>query len=179
MLLKVQTRHHTTTKTLGTFNYTYTEMRWWGRMEPRAASPCPSPQIRAIFAPPARSRVRSGHYVTGQRNRGIVAFHAFNFILNLRMYGDFDTCNDDNAGQQVSLRSVQPAEMLYAFVFSTEWWPGTAARCRSPVTSRFNEMRDTLFATPCASLSKRQRDQLDRLLGGDFAAVGTVALYRT
>ena len=57
-------------------------------------------------------------------------------------------------------------EMLYAFVFSTEY--GVAEDgTRYPVTytSCFNEMRDTLFAAPRARLcSKRQRDQLDRLL---------------
>jgi len=183
VLLKVQTRHHTTTKTLGTFNYTYTEMLVEREIGSTGKYAVPSPQIRAIFAPLYQEQGSfKGDYVTkAEETAGIVAFHGFNFILNLRMYSDFDTCNDDNDGQQVYFVPCNLMEMLYAFVFSTEYGVAEGGT-RYPVTytSRFNEMRDTLFATPVrVSVKNGSATNWTDSLGGDFAAVGTVALYRT
>lgn len=183
VLLKVQTRHHTTTQTLGTFSYTYTEMLVEREFDTGLYA-VPSPQIRAIFAPLycEQGSFKGAHYVTqAEEEGGIAAFHGFNFVLNLRMYGDFDTCNDDNAGQQVYFVPCNLLEMLYAFVFSTEY--GVAEDgTRYPVTytARFDEMRDTLFATPVrVTVKDGSATNWTDTLGGDFAAVSTVALYRT
>ena len=183
-LLKVQTRHHTTTQTLGTFNYTYTEMLVEREIGTSGKYAVPSPQIRAIFAPLycEQGSFKGAHYVTqAEEDGGIAAFHGFNFVLNLRMYSDFDTCNDDNAGQQVYFVPCNLLEMLYAFVFSTEY--GVAEDgTRYPVTytTRFNEMRDTLFATPVrVAVKDGSATNWTDNLGGDFAAVSAVALYRT
>lgn len=184
VLLKVQTRHHTTTQTLGTFNYTYTEMLVEREIGTSGKYAVPSPQIRAIFAPLycEQGSFKGAHYVTqAEEDGGIAAFHGFNFVLNLRMYSDFDTCNDDNDGQQVYFVPCNLMEMLYAFVFSTEYGVAEGGT-RYPVTytSRFNEMRDTLFATPVrVSVKNGSATNWTDSLGGDFAAVGTVALYRT
>jgi hypothetical protein len=121
VLLKVQTRHHTTTQTLGTFSYTYTEMLVEREIGTSGKYAVPSPQIRAIFAPLylEQGSFKGAHYVTqAEEDGGIAAFHGFNFVLNLRMYSDFDTCNDDNAGQQVYFVPCNLLEMLYAFVCS-------------------------------------------------------------
>jgi hypothetical protein len=183
VLLKVQTRHHTTTQTLGEFNYTYGEMLPEREIDTGKYA-VPSPQIRAIFAPLycEQGSFKGAHYVTqAEEDGGIAAFHGFNFVLNLRMYSDFDTCNDDNAGQQVYFVPCNLLEMLYAFVFSTEY--GVAEDgTRYPVTytSRFNEMRDTMFATPVrVAVKDGSATNWTDTLGGDFAAVSTVALYRT
>lgn len=183
VLLKVQTRHHTTTQTLGEFSYTYGEMLVEREFDTGLYA-VPSPQIRAIFAPLycEQGSFKGAHYVTqAEEDGGIAAFHGFNFVLNLRMYSDFDTCNDDNAGQQVYFVPCNLLEMLYAFVFSTEY--GVAEDgTRYPVTytSRFNEMRDTLFATPVrVTVKDGSATNWTDTLGGDFAAVSTVALYRT
>ena len=183
VLLKVQTRHHTTTQTLGEFSYTYGEMLPEREIDTGKYA-VPSPQIRAIFAPLycEQGSFKGAHYVTqAEEDGGIAAFHGFNFVLNLRMYSDFDTCNDDNAGQQVYFVPCNLLEMLYAFVFSTEY--GVAEDgTRYPVTytSRFNEMRDTLFATPVrVAVRDGVATNWTDTLGGDFAAVGTVTLHRT
>lgn len=184
VLLKVQTRHHTTTQTLGEFSYTYGEMLVEREIGTSGKYAVPSPQIRAIFAPlyQEQGSFKGAHYVTqAEEDGGIAAFHGFNFVLNLRMYSDFDTCNDDNAGQQVYFVPCNLLEMLYAFVFSTEY--GVAEDgTRYPVTytTRFNEMRDTLFATPVrVAVKDGSATNWTDTLGGDFAAVSTVALYRT
>ncbi|MEF8708231.1 MAG: hypothetical protein V5B38_04840 [Candidatus Accumulibacter propinquus] len=183
VLLKVQTRHHTTTQTLGEFSYTYGEMLVEREFDTGLYA-VPSPQIRAIFAPLycEQGSFKGAHYVTqAEEDGGIAAFHGFNFVLNLRMYSDFDTCNDDNAGQQVYFVPCNLLEMLYAFVFSTEY--GVAEDgTRYPVTytTRFNEMRDTMFATPVrVAVKDGSATNWTDTLGGDFAAVSTVALYRT
>ena len=184
VLLKVQTRHHTTTQTLGVFSYTYGEMLVEREIGTSGKYAVPSPQIRAIFAPLycEQGSFKGAHYVTqAEEDGGIAAFHGFNFVLNLRMYSDFDTCNDDNAGQQVYFVPCNLLEMLYAFVFSTEY--GVAEDgTRYPVTytTRFNEMRDTMFATPVrVAVKDGSATNWTDTLGGDFAAVSTVALYRT
>lgn len=184
VLLKVQTRHHTTTQVMGTFSYTYTEMLVEREIGTSGKYAVPSPQIRAIFAPLycEQGSFKGAHYVTqAEEDGGIAAFHGFNFVLNLRMYSDFDTCNDDNAGQQVYFVPCNLLEMLYAFVFSTEY--GVAEDgTRYPVTytTRFNEMRDTMFATPVrVAVKDGSATNWTDTLGGDFAAVSTVALYRT
>lgn len=184
VLLKVQTRHHTTTQTLGVFSYTYGEMLVEREIGTSGKYAVPSPQIRAIFAPlyQEQGSFKGAHYVTlAEEDGGIAAFHGFNFVLSLRMYSDFDTCNDDNAGQQVYFVPCNLLEMLYAFVFSTEY--GVAEDgTRYPVTytSRFNEMRDTLFATPVrVAVRDGVATNWTDTLGGDFAAVGTVTLHRT
>ena len=187
VLLRVQTRHHDNTQVLGTFNYNYgspalmlpeREIGTTGKFA------IPSPQIRAIFAPlyQEQGSFKGAHYVTlAEEENGATPFHGFNFVLNLRMYSDFDTCNDDNEGQQVYFVPFNLMEMLYAFVFSTEY--GVAEDgTRYPVTyaSRFNEMRDTLFADPVrVAVRNGSATNWTDALGGDFAAVGTVALYRT
>jgi hypothetical protein len=183
VLLKVQTRHHTTTQTLGEFSYTYGEMLVEREFDTGLYA-VPSPQIRAIFAPLycEQGSFKGAHYVTqAEEDGGIAAFHGFNFVLNLRMYSDFDTCNDDNAGQQVYFVPCNLLEMLYAFVFSTEY--GVAEDgTRYPVTytSRFNEMRDTLFATPVrVTVKDGSATNWTDTFGPDFAAVGTVSLHRT
>ena len=180
----MQTRHHTTTQTIGEFSYTYGEMLVEREIGTSGKYAVPSPQIRAIFAPlyQEQGSFKGAHYVTqAEEDGGIAAFHGFNFVLNLRMYSDFDTCNDDNAGQQVYFVPCNLLEMLYAFVFSTEY--GVAEDgTRYPVTytSRFNEMRDTLFATPVrVTVKDGSATNWTDTLGGDFAAVSTVALYRT
>jgi hypothetical protein len=184
VLLKVQTRHHTTMQTLGTFNYTYTEMLVEREIGTSGKYAVPSPQIRAIFAPLycEQGSFKGAHYVTqAEEGNGATAFHGFNFVLNLLMYSDFDICNSENDGQAVYFVPCNLLEMLYAFVFSTEY--GVAEDgTRYPVTytSRFNEMRDTLFATPVrVAVRNGVATNWTDTLGGDFAAVGTVTLHRT
>ncbi|MCA9368480.1 hypothetical protein KC887_09610, partial [Candidatus Kaiserbacteria bacterium] len=80
--LKVQTRHHTTTQTLGEYNYTYSQLVQEREIGTTGKYAMPSPQIRAIFAPlyQEQGSFKGAHYVTEEEeNNGATPAHLFNF----------------------------------------------------------------------------------------------------
>ncbi|MCA9368362.1 hypothetical protein KC887_08995, partial [Candidatus Kaiserbacteria bacterium] len=185
VILKVQTRHHTTTKTLGEYNYTYSQLVQEREIGSSGKYAMPSPQIRAIFAPlyQEQGSFKGAHYVTEEEeNNGASPAHLFNFVLHLEPYSSIGTINDDNAmNATVHFVPCNLLEMLYAFVFSQEYGVAEDGQ-RYPVTftTRYNDMMSTLF-TNAVRVSVRDGVQgnWSDSLGSDFAAISTVSLHRT
>ncbi|MCA9368499.1 hypothetical protein KC887_09705, partial [Candidatus Kaiserbacteria bacterium] len=76
--LKVQTRHHTTTQTLGEYSYTYSQLVQEREIGSSGKYAMPSPQIRAIFAPlyQEQGSFKGAHYVTEEEeNNGATPAH--------------------------------------------------------------------------------------------------------
>ena len=184
VILKVQTRHHTTTQILGQYNYTYSQLVNEREIGSTGKYAMPSPQIRAIFAPlyQEQGSFKGAHYVTEEEEgNGATPAHLFNFLLYLKSYGDLATVNDDNLGPAVHFVPCNLLEMLYAFVFSQEYGVALSGD-RYPVTftTRYNDMMNTLF-TNAVRVSVRDGVQgnWSDSLGSDFAAISTVSLHRT
>lgn len=184
VILKVQTRHHTTTQILGQYNYTYSQLVNERQIGTTGKYAMPSPQIRAIFAPlyQEQGSFKGAHYVTEEEEgNGATPAHLFNFLLYLKSYGDLATVNDDNLGPAVHFVPCNLLEMLYAFVFSQEYGVALSGD-RYPVTftTRYNDMMSTLF-TNAVRVSVRDGVQgnWSDSLGSDFAAISTVSLHRT
>ncbi len=188
VLLRVKTRHHNNTQTLGVFSYNYGSA---DGMLPEveigvgtSKYAVPSPQIRAIFAPlyQEQGSFKGAHYVTHEEEiNGATPFHGFNFLLYLRTYDSFSTCNTDNDTQYVYFVPCNLLEMLYAFVFSTEYGV-SAYGDRYPVTytARYTEMVSTLFSNPIrVSVRDGSAVNWTDSLGADFAVIPTVSLHRT
>lgn len=188
VLLRVKTRHDDTTQTLGTYSYNYGSPD--GMLPEREIGSTgkyaiQSPQIRAIFAPlyQEQGSFKGAHYVTmAEEGNGATAFHGFNFLLYLRPYANFDTCNEDNeTGQSVYFVPCNLLEMLYAFVFSSDL--GVAEDgTRYPVThsANFTTLMSTLFSNPIrVSVRDGSAVNWTDSFGADFAAVSTVSLHRT
>ncbi len=183
VLLRVKTRHHDITQTLGSFSYTYSDMLPDSLDIGGGKYAIPSPQIRAIFAPlyQEQGSFNGAHYVTiAEESNGATAFHGFNFLLYLRPYGNFDTCNEDNDGQAVYFVPCNLLEMLYAFVFSSDL--GVAEDgTRYPVThsANFTALMNTLFSNPIrVAVKDGVAGAWTDALGSDFASVSTVSLHR-
>ena len=184
VILKVQTRHHTTTQILGQYSYTYSQLVNEREIGSTGKYAMPSPQIRAIFAPlyQEQGSFKGAHYVTAEEEgNGATPAHLFNFLLYLKPYGDLATVNDDNLGPAVHFVPCNLLEMLYAFVFSQEYGVALSGD-RYPVTftTRYNDMMSTLF-TNAVRVSVRDGVQgnWSDSLGSDFAAISTVSLHRT
>lgn len=182
--LKVQTRHHTTTQTLGEYNYTYSQLVKEREIGSTGKYAMPSPQIRAIFAPlyQEQGSFKGAHYVTEEEeNNGASPAHLFNFVLHLEPYSSIGTINDDNAtNATVHFVPCNLLEMLYAFVFSQEYGVAEDGQ-RYPVTftTRYNDMMNTLFSTPVrVSVRDGVQGNWSDALGSDFASISTVSLHR-
>ncbi|MCA9368195.1 hypothetical protein KC887_08135 [Candidatus Kaiserbacteria bacterium] len=182
--LKVQTRHHTTTQTLGEYNYTYSQLVQEREIGATGKYAMPSPQIRAIFAPlyQEQGSFKGAHYVTEEEEgNGATPAHLFNFVLHLEPYSSIGTINDDNAtNATVHFVPCNLLEMLYAFVFSQEYGVAEDGQ-RYPVTftTRYNDMMNTLFSTPVrVSVRDGVQGNWSDALGSDFASISTVSLHR-
>ena len=180
--IKVQTRFGIASNTVGSFNYTYSELL----PEVLIATgkyAVPSPQIRAIFAPlyQEQGSFKGAHYVTAEEEgNGATPAHLFNFLLYLKPYSDLSTVNDDNLGPAVHFVPCNLLEMLYAFVFSQEYGV-SASGARYPVTfpTRYNDMMSTLFTNAIrVSVRDGVQGNWSDSLGSDFAAISTVSLHR-
>lgn len=182
--LKVKTRFSTTTQTLGTFTYSYSTMLPETEIGDTGKFAIPSPQIRAIFAPlyQEQGSFKGAHYVTQlEESNGASPFHGFNFILKLRMYGDLPTVNDDNDSfNEVYFVPCNLLEMLYCFVFSTEYGVAESGE-RYPVTytTRFSDLQSTLFSTPIrVTVRNGTAGNWTDTFGADFASIGNTSLHR-
>lgn len=180
--LKVQTRFHTNTQTVGTFTYSYSTLLPETQIGNTGKYAIPSPQIRAIFAPlyQEQGSFKGAHYVTQlEESNGADSFHGFNFLLKLRMYGDLQTVNSDNENyNEVYFVPCNLLEMLYCFVFSQQYGVG-ATRYPVDYTTRFNDMQSTLF-TNAIRVSVRNGSAVNWTdsLGTDFAAISNTSLHR-
>jgi hypothetical protein len=185
VILKVQTRHHTVTQTLGEYSYTYSQLVQEREIGDTGKYAMPSPQIRAIFAPlyQEQGSFKGAHYVTQEEEgNGSAPAHLFNFLLYLDPYGSIGTINDDNlSSSAVHFVPCNLLEMLYAFVFSQEYGVSEDGQ-RYPVTfaSRYSDMMGTLFSTPVrVSVRDGVQGNWSDALGPDFASISTVSLHRT
>ena len=180
--LVVKTRFHTNTQTIGSFSYTYSELLPKTVAVETGKYAVPSPQIRAIFAPlyQEQGSFKGAHYVTQlEESNGATAFHGFNFLLRLRMYGDLQTVNSDNENyNEVYFVPCNLLEMLYCFVFSQQYGVG-ATRYPVDYTTRFNDMQSTLFSNPIrVTVHNGAAGNWTDPFGADFASVGNISLHR-
>jgi len=187
VLLRVKTRHSDNTQVLGEFDYNYGSPAFMlpeREIGTTGKYAIPSPQIRAIFAPlyQEQGSFKGAHYVTlAEESNGATPFHGFNFLLYLRSYDGFGTCNEDNDnGQAVYFVPCNLLEMLYCFVFSTEL--GVAEDgTRYPVTytARYTAMMESLFSNAIrVAIKNGTAGAWTDVLGSDFASVSTVSLHR-
>ena len=185
VILKVQTRHHTVTQTLGEYSYTYTQLVQEREIGATGKYAMPSPQIRAIFAPlfQEQGSFKGAHYVTAEEeSNGATPAHLFNFVLYPEPYSAIGTLNATNdEGHAIHFVPCNLLEMLYAFVFSQEY--GVAEDgTRYPVTftARYNDMMSTLFSSAYrVSVRDGVQGNWSDSLGADFASISTVSLHRT
>jgi hypothetical protein len=185
VILKVQTRHHTVTQTLGEYSYTYTQLVQEREIGTTGKYAMPSPQIRAIFAPlfQEQGSFKGAHYVTAEEeSNGATPAHLFNFVLYPEPYSAIGTLNATNEeGRAIHFVPCNLLEMLYAFVFSQEY--GVAEDgTRYPVTftARYNDMMSTLFSSAYrVSVRDGVQGNWSDSLGADFASISTVSLHRT
>ncbi|KFB68926.1 hypothetical protein, partial [Candidatus Accumulibacter vicinus] len=185
--LKIQTRYHTNSISLGGWNYTYGELLPEKIFdEDNGLWAVPSPQIRAIFAPlyQEQGSFKGAHYVTAaEEANGALPFHGFNFVLVLQPYDAVSSCNDDNLGTQVFMVPCNLLEMLYAFVFSQEY--GVSQYERYPVS--FLQRYTDIMSGASALFNVARRVQIrDGVvsnwvgnLGTVYANTPTTELYRT
>ncbi len=183
VMLRIKTRHHDTVQTIYSFAFTYSELVPLKQIGLTGKYAIPSPQVRSIFAPlyQEQGSFKGSHYVTlAEESNGAAPFHGFNFLLYLRPYANFDTCNEDNDGQGVYFVPCNLLEMLYAFVFSSDL--GVAEDgTRYPVThsANFTALMSTLFSNPVrVSVRNGAVGGWTDALGSDFASVSTVSLHR-
>ena len=183
--LKVQTRYHTNSISLGGWNYTYGELLPEKILdEDLNLWAVPSPQIRAIFAPlyQEQGSFKGAHYVTAaEEANGALPFHGFNFVLRLQMYDSIGTINAENASQhEIHMVPCNLLEMLYAFVFSQEY--GVSQYERYPVhyVARFKALQESLFSSTVRVHIRdgTVHDWLDAL-GHPYIDDTTTELYRT
>lgn len=182
--LRVKTRHSDAVQTLHVFTFAYSELVPLREIGTTGNYAIQSPQIRSIFAPiyQEQGSFKGAHYVTlDEESNGATAFHGFNFMLYLRPYSNFDTCNEDNdTGQAVYFVPCNLLEMLYSFVFSSDL--GVAEDgTRYPVThsANFTALMSTLFSNPVrVSVRNGTVGGWTDALGSDFASVSTVSLHR-
>lgn len=184
VILKVQTRFHTTTQVLGHFDYTYSQLVVEREIGSTGKYAMPSPQIRAIFAPlyQEQGSFKGAHYVTQlEESNGATPAHLFNFLLRLRPYSGVGTVNDDNlSSRDVHFVPCNLLEMLYAFVFSQEYGVAASGE-RYPVTftARYNDMMATLFSIPVrVAIRDGAQGVWSDAFGPDFASISTVSLHR-
>lgn len=185
VILKVQTRHHTITQTLGEYSYTYSQLVQEREIGTTGKYAMPSPQIRAIFAPMFQEQgsFKGAHYVTAEEeSNGATPAHLFNFVLYPEPYSAIGTLNATNdEGHAIHFVPCNLLEMLYAFVFSQEY--GVAEDgTRYPVTftARYNDMMSTLFSSAYrVSVRDGVQGNWSDSLGADFASISTVSLHRT
>lgn len=184
VILKVQTRFHTTTQVLGHFDYTYSQLVQEREIGSTGKFAMPSPKIRAIFAPlyQEQGSFKGAHYVTQlEESNGATPAHLFNFLLRLRPYSGVGTVNDDNlSSRDVHFVPCNLLEMLYAFVFSQEYGVAASGE-RYPVTftARYNDMMATLFSTPVrVAIRDGAQGVWSDAFGPDFASISTVSLHR-
>jgi len=185
--LKVQTRYHTNSISLGSWNYSYGDLLPEKILdEDLGLWAVPSPQIRAIFAPlyQEQGSFKGAHYVTAaEEANGALPFHGFNFVLVLQPYDAVSSCNDDNLGTQVFMVPCNLLEMLYAFVFSQEY--GVSQYERYPVS--FLQRYTDIMSGASALFNVARRVQIrDGVvsnwvgnLGTVYANTPTTELYRT
>jgi len=183
-IVRVKTRYHETTQIVGTWPFFYSDMLPEREISGSGRYAIPSPQLRAIFAPLycEQGSFKGAHYVTlAEENNGATAFHGFNFLLYLRPYSSISTCNADNeTGQPVYFVPCNLLEMLYAFVFSSEYGVALSGE-RYPVThsANFTALMSTLFSNPVrVSVRNGTVGGWTDALGSDFASVSTVSLHR-
>lgn len=191
VLLRVKTRHHDVTQTLGVFSYNYGTAD--GMLPEREIGSTgkyavPSPQIRAMFAPlyQEQGSFKGAHYVTlTEETNGAAAFHGFNFVLCLKTYSAIGTLNADNdvPGAVVSFVPCNLLEMLYATVFSTAL--GVDPYERYPVTylTRYADITSgagAIFNKPVrVAVRNGVTGNWTDALGTAYASAPTTELYRT
>ena len=186
--LKVQTRHHVNTITMGEFSFTYAELLPRTATLPAGAYQggqpvIPVPKITTLFAPlyQEQGSFKGAHYVTADEEvNGATPAHLFNFLMYLDPYSAIGTLNATNEeGRAIHFVPCNLLEMLYAFVFSQEYGVG-ATRYPISSTTRYNAIMDTLFATPTRiAIRDGVQSNWSDSLGADFASISTVSLHRT
>ncbi len=184
VIVRVKTRHNETTQIVGTWSFSYSDMLPEREIGGSGRLAIPSPQLRAIFAPMYQEQgsFKGAHYVTlAEESNGATPFHGFNFLLYLRPYSSLNTCNADNeTGQLVYFVPCNLLEMLYAFVFSSEYGVALSGE-RYPVThsANFTYLMSSLFSNPIrVSVRNGTVGGWTDALGSDFASVSTVSLHR-
>jgi len=184
VLVRVKTRHHEVTISVGSWGFTFSDMLPTREIGSTGRFAVPAPQVRAIWTPlyQEQGSFKGAHYVTlAEEGNGATPFHGFNFLLHLRPYTSFDTCNADNdTGQAVYFVPCNLLEMLYAFVFSSEYGVALSGE-RYPVThsANFTALMSTLFSNPIrVAVKNGTAGAWTDSLGSDFASVSTVSLHR-
>ncbi len=184
VLVRVKTRHHEVTIAVGAWGFTFSDMLPTREIGSTGRFAVPAPQVRAIWTPlhQEQGSFKGAHYVTlAEESNGATPFHGFNFLLYLRPYSSISTCNADNeTGQPVYFVPCNLLEMLYAFVFSSEYGVALSGE-RYPVThsANFTALMTTLFSNPIrVSVKNGVAGAWTDALGSDFASVSTVSLHR-
>lgn len=184
VMLRIKTRHHDTVQTIYSLSFTYSELVHLKQIGLTGKYAIPSPQVRSIFSPlyQEQGSFKGAHYVTlAEESNGAAPFHGFNFLMYLRPYSSLNTCNADNeTGQSVYFVPCNLLEMLYAFVFSSEYGVALSGE-RYPVThsANFTSLMSTLFSNPIrVSVKNGVAGAWTDALGSDFASVSTVSLHR-
>ena len=185
--IEVRTRHHVVMVDAYTYNYSVGTLLPEKVINTTTDYAAPTPKIRAIFTPLYREQgsFKGAHYITEEEeNNGATAAHLFNFLLNLKPYGDLATVNDDNiTSTSVHFVPCNMLEMLYAFVFSQEYGvAAVGAGSRYPVTftTRFNDIMSTLFTNAIrVSVRDGVQGNWSDVFGTDFASIPNVSLHRT
>lgn len=184
VLVRVKTRHHEVTIAVGAWGFTFSDMLPTREIGSTGHFAVPAPQVRAIWTPlyQEQGSFKGAHYVTlAEESNGATPFHGFNFLLYLRPYSSLNTCNADNeTGQSVYFAPCNLLEMLYAFVFSSEYGVALSGE-RYPVThsANFTALMSTLFSNPVrVSVRNGAVGGWTDALGSDFASVSTVSLHR-
>jgi len=184
VVLKVETRHHTTVVTLSEMSLSY------GEFMPDTytgfggdATAIPSPKIPVLFLPlyQEQGSFKGAHYVTlDEETNGAAPAHLFNFLLHLKLFDSVGHVDSLNAvGQYVNFIPANLIEMLYSFVFSQQYGVGDI---RYPVTStaRYNQVVSALFTNPYhISVRDGLEDNWTNAFGPDFAETSTISLHRT
>lgn len=184
VMLKVKTRHHTTTQTLETFSFGYVSLLPEKDISGTGSVAVPSPQIRAIFTPLYREQgsFKGAHYVTAAEElAGAAPFHGFNFILRLTGYDTVGSVNALNKEATVYLVPCNLLEMLYATVFSSEFGVSDDGS-RYPVTrlSSYNTVMSSLFTNAYrVAVRDGVAGNWTDAFGTDFAETSTISLHRT
>lgn len=179
--LKIQTRHHTYSKTLYVFSHSYSELLPETLTITTGKTAAPSPKVLALFSPLYREQgsFRGASYVTAaEESNGATPFHGFNFQLSLRMYASIATLNSGNeSGPGVSFIPWNLVEALYAYVFSQQYGVGAT---RYPVTSttRYTDVVNNIFSSAFV-IRVRNGAEANWLSGISGALSSDAALTRT
>lgn len=183
VILRVKTRYADVTQTLHHFSWTYGDLLPYRQIGSTGKYAVPTPQIRAIFTPlyQEQGSFKGAHYVTlDEEANGATPFHGFNFLLYLRSYGEFSTCNSDNDGQAVYFVPCNLLELLYCYVFSQDYGVYIVGdRYRVTNSARYNDVINNLFSSPFrVAVRNGTAGAWTDALGSDFASVSTVSLHR-